>query len=80
LYTRYGELAATCVAENPAMLASAVVVPQVPVDAMSRTRFDEARFTPDSCKEQRRVSVHSVAPTNAPRMWKMPTSKLKLEL
>jgi hypothetical protein len=62
------------------MLASAVVDPHVPVDAMSRTRFDEARLTPDSCKEHRRVSVHSVGPTNAPRMWKTPTSKLKLEL
>jgi hypothetical protein len=62
------------------MFASEVVAPQTSVDAMSRTRFDEARLRPESCKEHKRVSVHSVAPTRAPRMWKTPTSKLKLEL
>jgi hypothetical protein len=80
LYTRYGVLAATCVAENPAIFASVVVDPQVPVDAMSLTRFDAARLSPDNCKEHKRVSVQAVAPTSAPRIWKMPTSKLKLEL
>ena len=67
-YTRYVEgLACTCVVENPVMLANGASVAEPPhesEDAISRTSFVDAKPTPDICKMQAVVSVHSVVPVN----------------
>jgi hypothetical protein len=76
-YTRYVEgLACTCVAENPVMLANGALVTESPhesEDAISRTSFVAAKFTPASCRMHPTVRVHCVVPVNGPFIVNAPT-------
>jgi hypothetical protein len=71
-------VAFTCVAENPVILANDAEDPQFTDDAIKRTLLLARRPIPESCKEQDVVSVHSVAPTRGPEIWKEPRSKKKI--
>jgi hypothetical protein len=75
-YTRYGEEAVTCVAENPVILANGASAPESPHEsdeAMSLTWFVAARFTPDIWKAHPVVRVHCVVPVSAPFIVNAPT-------
>jgi hypothetical protein len=62
------------VAEKPVMLAKAAPAnPQDAVEAMSRTSFVAARFTPEICNVHPAVRVHSVVPVSAPFIVNAPT-------
>jgi hypothetical protein len=55
------------------MLARDAEVPHESADAINRTSFVAAKFTPEICKMQAVVSVHSVVPVNAPFIVNAPT-------
>jgi hypothetical protein len=63
----------TCVAEKPVMLANDAEEPQEADDAINRTLFVAAKFTPEICNVQPVVRVHCVVPVNGPFIVNAPT-------